>query len=49
MTARYTHVSDEAKKAAADAIAQAMLEKAGLEVASLTKSLADTVSTSAHA
>ncbi len=36
MTAHYTHVSDTAKKAAADAIAQAMLEKAGLDVSRLT-------------
>jgi integrase len=44
MTARYTHVSDTAKRAAADAIAQAMLEKAGLE-ASLATAVADSVAT----
>lgn len=38
MTAHYTHVSDEAKRAAADAIAQAMLEKAGFSIIALTAS-----------
>ncbi len=36
MTTHYTHVSDTAKRAAADAIAQAMLEKAGLDISRLT-------------
>lgn len=49
MTAHYTHVSDAAKRAAADAIVQAMLEKAGLEVASLTAAVADSVGTKAQA
>ena len=38
MTAHYTHVSDAAKKAAADAIAEAMLEKSGFDLATLTAS-----------
>jgi integrase len=36
MTAHYTHVSDTAKRAAADAIAQAMLERSGLDISVLT-------------
>jgi integrase len=49
MTAHYTHVSDAAKKAAADAIAQAMLEKAGLDMATLTTAVVEDAATRAHA
>ncbi len=49
MTARYTHVSDAAKRAAADAIAQAMLEKVGLDFTSFTTAVAYGVATSARA
>lgn len=48
MTAHYTHVSDAAERAAADTIAQAMREKAGLEIASLTTAVADSVAMSVH-